>query len=44
MSQRLAPGDRAPDVPLYAPSGDVVRTAELWAEGPAVIAFLRHFG
>lgn len=44
MTKRLAPGDRAPEVSLYAPSGDVVRTTELWAEGPAVVAFLRHFG
>lgn len=44
MTERLAPGDPAPDVTLYSTSGDVVRTAELWAERPAVVAFLRHFG
>lgn len=40
---RLSVGDMAPDVVLYTTSGAEIRTSQLWAEGAAVIDFLRHF-
>ena len=41
---RLQPGDIAPDYTLKTSQGDTVSLRDLWAEGPTVLTFLRHFG
>ena len=41
--QRLSPGDAFPELELEAPEGKV-SVAERLREGPAVVAFERHFG
>lgn len=43
-SRRLAPGDYAPNVTLKRPDGEPVALSSLWADRPAVLVFLRHFG
>ena len=41
----LAPVHRAaPDLTLEASGGREARLSDAWADGPAVIVFLRHFG
>lgn len=40
----LTTGDQAPDVEILTAEGTAVRTSQLWADGPVVLAFLRHFG
>jgi peroxiredoxin len=37
-------GDRAPDVEVLDDQGRRVRVSAMWAQGPAVVAFLRHYG
>jgi peroxiredoxin len=37
-------GDPAPDVELLDVDGRPVRLSTLWSDGPAVLAFLRHYG
>lgn len=37
-------GDLAPDVGVLDGEGREVRLATLWADRPAVLAFLRHYG
>jgi peroxiredoxin len=37
-------GDRAPDVEVLDDLGRPVRLSTLWSRGPAVVAFLRHYG
>ncbi|MCS6816324.1 MAG: hypothetical protein N0A16_04870 [Blastocatellia bacterium] len=37
-------GDRAPDVELMRADGRFVRLSEFWAQGPAILVFLRHYG
>lgn len=32
------------DLTLLRPDGQAVPLASLWAEGPALLLFLRHFG
>jgi peroxiredoxin len=44
VAKRLAPGDAAPDYKVFDASGREVALADLWREGPVVLAFLRHFG
>ncbi|GAB4569626.1 MAG: hypothetical protein Kow0077_02470 [Anaerolineae bacterium] len=41
---RLKPGDPAPDYTLKAADGRTVQISELWASGPILLTFLRHFG
>lgn len=41
--ERLRPGDAAPDARVMSASGEVA-LASLWADGPVVLTFLRHFG
>jgi hypothetical protein len=36
--------DELADVVLQDSSGDEVRLGSLWADGPAVLVFLRHYG
>jgi hypothetical protein len=36
--------DEIADVVLQDASGDPVRLGSLWADGPAVVVFLRHYG
>lgn len=40
----LQPGDAAPDLRLRDSAGRGVNLGSLWAEGPLVVVFLRHFG
>ena len=37
-------GDPAPNATFSRSQGDEVALADLWRDGPVVIAFLRHFG
>jgi hypothetical protein len=39
-----AVGDAAPDYIYQDGAGSERRVSELWAEGPALIVWLRHFG
>lgn len=39
----IAVGRPAPDLVFGSSSGDL-HLADLWREGPLVLAFLRHFG
>jgi peroxiredoxin len=41
---RLSIGDSAPDYALKSSTGHEVSLSQLWAEGPTVLTFLRHFG
>lgn len=43
-AERLAPGDRAPDVTVLDAQGRPVALSEIWRRGPVVLTFLRHFG
>jgi hypothetical protein len=40
---RLSPGDRAPTPDVLGPDGPV-SLASVWADGPVLLTFLRHFG
>ncbi len=40
---RLTPGDPAPVLDVQGPEGPV-SLATLWAGGPVLLTFLRHFG
>lgn len=40
----VQPGDRAPDLELGDTSGAMRRLSEFWAQGPALMIFMRHFG
>lgn len=42
-SPRLKAGDRAPTVEVQGPGGPVP-LGSYWANGPVVVAFLRHLG
>jgi peroxiredoxin len=37
-------GDQAPDLMLAGSTGDQTQLSSLWAEGPALILFWRHYG
>ena len=37
-------GHPAPNVTFGRSGGDDIPLADLWRDGPAVVAFLRHFG
>ena len=41
---RLQPGEVAPDYILKTRDGEEVALRDLWANGPTVLTFLRHFG
>jgi peroxiredoxin len=41
---RLSIGAPAPDFTLLGVDGQPVALASLWANGPTVLTFLRHFG
>ena len=41
---RLNVGEAAPDYALLDDAGNPVSLSELWANGPTVLTFLRHFG
>jgi hypothetical protein len=40
----LAAGDTIPEFVYTTASGESRRLSELWAEGPALVLWLRHFG
>jgi hypothetical protein len=40
---RLHPGDAAPVLDVLGPDGPV-SLGSLWADGPVLLTFLRHFG
>jgi peroxiredoxin len=44
MAARLKAGEKAPDVLLVDVHGQQRALSESWANGPALITFLRHFG
>jgi peroxiredoxin len=44
LAARLHAGDLAPDAVVADAQGAPVHLASLWAEGPVLLAFLRHFG
>ncbi len=44
QSERLQVGGAAPDVTVRATDGSALVLSSLWQDGPAVLAFLRHFG
>jgi hypothetical protein len=39
-----APGGPAPDFDYKTIGGEPRRLSSLWAEGPALVVWLRHFG
>ncbi|MDX2138316.1 MAG: hypothetical protein SF123_09495 [Chloroflexota bacterium] len=43
-SDQLAVGASAPDFTLLDIEGQSVTLASLWANGPTILTFLRHFG
>lgn len=44
MTTERTTTDAISDLTLLAPDGASVRLGSLWAEGPVVLVFLRHFG
>lgn len=44
MTERLKTGDRAADAVLRDANGNEVSLATLWADGPVLLNFVRHFG
>ena len=44
MSGAPGVGDPVPEFTFTSISGQVHSLSELWAEGPALILWLRHFG
>jgi hypothetical protein len=40
----LAVGDQAPDLVYCTREGEERHLAAAWAEGPALVVWLRHFG
>ena len=44
LSTRLQPGDLAPDAEMIDAQGKAVALSSLWADGPVLLTFLRHFG
>ena len=43
-SEALAVGDQAPDLVYRTREGQERRLAEAWADAPALVVWLRHFG
>ncbi len=43
-SAALAVGDQAPDLIYRTREGPERHLAEAWADGPALVVWLRHFG
>lgn len=43
-NKQLKPGDMAPNVQVYDADGQPVMSRDLWADGPILLTFLRHFG
>lgn len=41
---RLQPGDQAPDGICLDINGQAQDLSEVWADGPVLLTFLRHFG
>ena len=39
---RLSPGEAAPDMPVFDPSGALVSLASLWRDRPSVPCYLRN--
>ncbi len=44
MSKKLQIGDAAPNGIALAENGEPVELSGLWANGPTLLTFLRHFG
>lgn len=44
MTQRLVVGNTAPSVTLIDAEGQNIEIGNLWANGPTLLTFLRHFG
>ncbi len=40
----LQVGDAAPNGTAVSQTGEPIELANLWAEGPTLLTFLRHFG
>lgn len=43
-SKTLGPGDKAPSGPVQTADDLTIEISSLWADGPVVLTFLRHFG
>jgi hypothetical protein len=43
-NKRLQVGDAAPEWALLGMDGQAVTLSSLWAHGPTLLTFLRHFG
>ena len=43
-SEALAVGDQAPDLVYRTREGQQLHLAAAWADGPALVVWLRHFG
>lgn len=37
-------GVAAPDATVYSETGEQVKLSTLWASGPTLLVFVRHFG
>jgi hypothetical protein len=44
MTQRLTPGDPAPNRAVLDAEGRPFQLEQLWQAGPVLLSFLRHFG
>jgi peroxiredoxin len=44
MVALIKPGDNAPDSQFLTIHGESVALSSLWAKGPTILLFLRHFG
>jgi peroxiredoxin len=44
MNEKLHPGKSAPDYNLLDTQASSVALKSLWANGPTLVTFLRHFG
>lgn len=42
--KQLVKGDQAPDSLVYSADGQPLQIVDLWANGPVLLTFLRHFG
>ena len=44
MTKQLKVGDAAPGGTALAQTGEAIQLSGLWADGPTLLTFLRHFG
>lgn len=44
MTMRLRVGDKAPGGTAVSQTNELIELSTLWADGPTLLTFLRHFG